>query len=131
MNMKIKLEDNKKVDAHFDGFTVKTDQSVKVGGDGSAPAPYDYFLASIGTCTGIYIKGYCDTRGISSDGIEIEQGLVYDSVQRKIGQITLDIKLPDDFPEEHKETILRVAKSCAVKKTIENPPEFITSISNN
>jgi putative redox protein len=131
MNMKIKLEDNKKVDAHFDGFTVRTDQSVKVGGEGSAPAPYDYFLASIGTCAGIYIKGFCDSRGISSDGIEIDQNLVYDPVQRKIGQITLDIKVPSDFPEKYRETLIKVAGQCAVKKTIENPPEFITSISTN
>lgn len=131
MNMKIRLEGNKKVDAHFDGFTVKTDQSIKVGGDGSAPAPFDYFLASIGTCAGIYIKGYCDTRGIPSDGIEIDQNLIYDPIQKKIGQITLDIKVPENFPEQHKETLKRVAAQCAVKKTIENPPEFITSISNN
>lgn len=124
MGMKIKFAGNKKIAAEFNGFTVMTDQPVHGGGDGTAPAPFEMFLASLGTCAGIYVKGFCDSRGIPTDGIEIDQNMVYDPVQQKIGKIVLDIKLPADFPEKYKDAVINAANYCAVKKTIQNPPEF-------
>ncbi|MFP4369144.1 MAG: OsmC family protein [Candidatus Kapaibacterium sp.] len=122
--IKITFPGNKKVDAQMNGFVINTDQSPKVGGDGSAPEPFALFLASIGTCAGIYVKGFCDSRGISSEGIEIDQNLQYDTVKQKIGKITLDIKVPKDFPEKYYDALVRAADQCAVKKTIQDPPEF-------
>ncbi|MFP4529485.1 MAG: OsmC family protein [Candidatus Kapaibacterium sp.] len=124
MAIKITFPGGKKVAAEIGNFTIMTDQKIKDGGEETAPAPFEYFLASIGTCAGIYIKGYCESRSIPTDGIEIEQKLVYDTVNKKIGRITLEIQVPPEFPEKHRGAIINAANLCAVKKTIFDPPEF-------
>lgn len=125
MSMKITLAGNMKINAEYGSFTIKTDQSKKEGGDGTAPAPYQLFLASIGTCAAAYVAGFCQSRNIPTEGIELEQKMVYDPVKKKMGQIKIYIKLPPDFPEKYKHTVIKAAESCAVKKTILDPPEFV------
>jgi ribosomal protein S12 methylthiotransferase accessory factor len=126
MNIKITMPGGKKVNAEFNGFTVHTDQPIRAGGENTAPSPYDTFLASLGTCAGIYIVGFCESRGISHEGIEIDQSLEYDRVNKRASKITLDIKVPIDFPEKYKEALINTANLCAVKKLIEDPPVFET-----
>lgn len=124
MEMEIVFPGGKKVDAIFNGFRVKTDQPKMSGGEGSAPAPFDLFLASIGTCAGIYVLGFCQQRGLPTDGLKITQRIEYDPIKRGIGAITLEIQLPADFPEQYKEAVIRSAELCAVKKHIQDPPAF-------
>ena len=124
MGFKIKFPGNKRVNAEMNGFTIETDQSPRAGGDGSAPEPFSLFLASIGTCSGIYVKSFCDSRGISAEGIELEQNISYDPVKRKIGEISIDIQVPEDFPNKYYSALERAVNQCAVKKTIQDPPEF-------
>ncbi len=124
MQMEIKFEGKKKVNAIFGNYILKTDQPFESGGDGSAPAPFDLFLASIGTCAGIYVKSFCDQRGITSDNIRIIQNAEYDHNTRLIGKIKLDIQVPADFPEKYKDAVINVANLCAVKKHLQHPPEI-------
>jgi putative redox protein len=126
--MKITLPGNMKVYADYGNFRIETDQSKKDGGDETAPAPYQLFLASIGTCAGAYIIGFCKSRNIPYDNIELEQKMIYDTVKRKMGQIKINIKLPQDFPEKYRNSVIKAAESCAVKKTILDPPEFLIDI---
>jgi putative redox protein len=128
--MEVTFDGGKVITAHLNGHVIKTDQSVKGGGQNSAPAPYDLFLASIGTCAGIYVKTFCDQREIPSDNIKIIQSVEFDSQTRLPANIKLDIQLPADFPEKYKAAVINTAELCAVKKTINNPPKFeiITSI---
>lgn len=114
----------KRVYADFKGFTHKTDQPEHGGGDNSAPAPFDLFLASLGTCAGVYVLGFCQNRGIDSEGIEIIQSLEKDRTTRMITKINLEIKLPQSFPEKYKKAVIQSANLCAVKKHLENPPQF-------
>lgn len=122
--MTVTFPGNKRVDAEYGGFTIRTDQPAKVGGDGTAPQPFDLFLASIATCAGIYIKGYCDTRGIATEGLGLEMQVERDPERHRIGRLVLEITLPDGFPEEHREPLIRAAGLCSVKKHIQNPPVF-------
>lgn len=124
MGIKVYFPGNKKVYADYNGFVIQTDQPSNGGGDGSAPAPFDLFLASIGTCAGIYVKYFCDTRNLDASGITIEQELKWDPIQQKIGTIVLDIKVPEDFPEKYYPALIKAADQCAVKKTMQNPPNF-------
>lgn len=124
MKMEIFFEEGKKVNAQFNGMVIKTDQPVEAGGMGSAPAPFDLFLASIGTCAGIYVKSFCMQRGISTDDIKIIQSMDYDNVKGLISKIHLDIELPESFPEKYKEAVIKVANLCAVKKHLLDPPEI-------
>lgn len=124
MSIRVFFPGNKKVYAEHNGFTIQTDQPSQGGGDGTAPSPYDYFLASLATCAGIFVKGFCDSRGINADNIELIQSLKYDSVNRRISKINIDINVPEDFPQQHYPALVNVVNHCSVKKTMFDPPEF-------
>jgi ribosomal protein S12 methylthiotransferase accessory factor len=122
--MLVRFPGNKRVYAEFADFTVQTDQPPELGGEGTAPAPFDLFLASIATCAGIYVKGYCDTRGIATDGLGLEMRIEREPGGLRIARLVLEIHLPTGFPEKHREAVIRAADLCAVKKHILKPPAF-------
>lgn len=124
MDMKVTFPGGKKVYADFNGFTHETDQALIGGGEGSAPEPFSLFLASIGTCAGIYVLGFCQQRGIDTEGMEIVQKMNFNPFTGMIDKIRLDIILPDGFPEKYKKAVINSANLCAVKKHFENPPQF-------
>jgi putative redox protein len=124
MEMVIDFPGGAKVDAHFGGFTIHTDQPPMGGGDGSAPTPFAVFLASIGTCAGIYVLGFCKQRGLPTEGIRIVQRMYNDPFSGMIGKIDLEIQVPPSFPEKYRPSLVRSAELCAVKKHFENPPKF-------
>jgi len=127
--MEITFDGGKVVTAHSHNHIIRTDQPVDSGGENSAPAPFELFLASIGTCAGIYVKSFCDNRQIEAENIRIIQTMEYSKETGLPASVKLDIKLPADFPEKYKASLLHVAGLCAVKKSIANPPvfEIITS----
>jgi putative redox protein len=122
--IEITFDGGKVVTAHSHGHIIKTDQPVNSGGQNSAPSPFELFLASIGTCTGIYVKSFCDNRKIPTDNIKIIQSSEYDEETGLPISIKLDIKLPSDFPDKYKEAVISVAELCKVKKAIASPPVF-------
>ncbi len=123
--MIITLAGGKKVDAEFSGFTIHTDQSRQAGGEGSAPEPFTLFLASIGTCAGIYVSSFCQSRGISTEGVRIVQSHFLKESGHGVEKIELAIELPANFPEKYKDAVVSAANLCAVKKHIMEPPEFV------
>lgn len=129
MEMVIDFPGGARVDAHFGPYSVPTDQPPYGGGHGTAPTPFATFLASIGTCAGIYVLGFCRQRGISSEGIRIVQSLETNPANGMVGKVLLDIQLPPTFPEKYKSAVIRAADQCAVKKHFENPPQFEISTS--
>ena len=129
--MEITFNGGKVVMAHSEGHIIVTDQPVDNGGGNTAPAPFDLYLASIGTCAGIYVKSLCDRRMIPAENIRIIQTTVWNEETHLPASIKLDIKLPPDFPEKYKESLINVANLCLVKKSIANPPEFIVDASYN
>jgi ribosomal protein S12 methylthiotransferase accessory factor len=124
MEMVIDFPGGARVDAHFGPFTVTTDQPPQGGGMGSAPTPFATFLASLGTCAGIYVLGFCNQRGLSAEGIRIVQRMHTNPASGMVGEIDLEIQVPSGFPEKYLPSLVRSAELCAVKKHFENPPEF-------
>jgi ribosomal protein S12 methylthiotransferase accessory factor len=122
--MSVSFPGGKRVDADYNGFTIRTDQPPRAGGEGSAPQPFDLFLASIATCAGIYVKGFCDSRQIPTGGLGLEMEIVPDPATHRIAKLVLEIRLPAGFPETHREAVIRAADQCAVKKHMFAPPEF-------
>lgn len=118
MEIEIVFPGGARVDALMDGLVVTTNQ------DGSAPAPFGLFLASIGTCAGIYVLSFCKQRGLPTDGLRIVQRMAYNPLTHMVERIDLDIQLPPNFPEKYKEAVIRAAEQCAVKKHLERPPQF-------
>ena len=122
--MEIYFEGKKQVNAKLNGQVIRTDQPVQGGGDGTAPSPFDLFLGSIGTCAGIFVKGFCDQRGLSSEKIKIVQKMNFNPATRLIDKIDLEIQLPEDFPEKYKDAVINSANLCAVKRHMQEPPKF-------
>lgn len=129
MELEIFFEDNKKVNASLNGSVIKTDQSVKHGGDGTAPEPFNLFLASIGTCAGVYVKSFCDKRGIDASRIRIIQRHSFNQQTRLIDNIELEAILPEDFPEKYRNAIISAMDLCTVKRHLKDPPQ-ITSLTS-
>lgn len=124
MEMVVDFPGGARVDAHFDPYTVQTDQPPMGGGEGSAPTPFAVFLASIATCAGIYVLGFCKQRGLPTDGIRIRQRALRNPMTGMIEQIDMAIEVPPDFPAKYYEALVRSADQCAVKKHLEKPPKF-------
>lgn len=124
MEMEITFPKGARVDASVGQHVIKTDQPPQGGGAGSAPTPFSVFLASIGTCAGIYVLGFCRQRGLPTDGLRITQRNHPDPNSGMINRVELQIELPKDFPEQYYEPLIRAADLCAVKKHLQDPPEF-------
>lgn len=122
--MTVTFPGGKCVNATFDGFEIATDQSQKNGGGGAYPEPFQYFLASLATCAGIYVLGFCQKRNIPQDGIRLHQSWDRDEKTKQLTAVNISIEVPADFPEKYHSALIRAASQCAVKKTIESPPEF-------
>lgn len=124
MEMVIDFPGGARVDAHFGPYTVITDQPPAGGGEGSAPTPFATFLASIGTCAGIYVLGFCRQRGLPTEGIRIIQRMHSDRFSGLVRKVDLEIQVPPTFPQNYVPALIRSAELCAVKKHFENPPVF-------
>ena len=125
MEIKVTLEGGKRVSTRIGDHLVMTDQPARHGGENSAPAPYDLFVASIGTCAGFYVQSYCESKGIDSSGIEITVSLRHDPETKKTKGFVTTIHVPEELPEKLHSALKKVAERCAVTKTIMNNPEFI------
>ena len=120
----VTLPGGKRVDAHLGAHVVRTDQPVSGGGEDSAPSPFNLFLASIGTCAGIYVAGFCQKRGLPTEGIRIVQRSHVVPETGTLVRVELDIEVPPGFPEKYRDALVRVADQCAVKKAIQAQPVF-------
>ncbi len=121
-NIEVTFPGGKRVDAQVGAHVVHTDQPVDAGGEGSAVAPFDLFLASLATCAGLYVLGFCQARGISTDGIALRQHAEVDAATKLPSHIRLELTLPPSFPEKYRAAIVRAAEGCKVKKTIATAP---------
>ncbi len=127
--MEITLPGGVAVEAHFDGSTIRTDQPETCGGGGTAPAPFDLFLASIGTCAGYYALRFCQERKIPSEGLGLSMTWERSPVTKLIANIRIEVALPPGFPEKYRAAIVRAADQCAVKKHLMEAPaiEVVTA----
>ena len=130
MDMMITFPGNKKVDSIYKGFTVQTDQPVAEGGENTAPEPFDLFLASIGTCAGIYVSSFCNERQIDTTDLRLILGFIRNTATHMVDKIDIQIKLPSGFPEKYKSAVIRTAEMCFVKKHLVTPPRFRISVSS-
>lgn len=127
MEMKITFPGGKRVNAEFNSRIIPTDQPLASGGDGSAPSPFEYFLASLGTCAGIYVLSFCQQRQIPTEGLALTQRMEFetgDGGKKKLTMVAIDIQLPTGFPEKYRNAVVKAAELCTVKKVIMDPPEF-------
>jgi len=128
-SMKITFPGGVAVEAHVEGTTIRTDQPEKDGGRGSAPTPFDLFLASIGTCAGYYALRFCQERQIPNDGLGISMTWERNPATTLIVRIRIELALPPGFPEKYRTAIVRAADQCAVSKHLmEAPPIEVVAV---
>ena len=130
MEIRITFPGGKKVNAEMGGIVIPTDQPVEEGGEGTAPSPFIYFLASLGTCAGIYVLSFCQQRSIDTEGLSLTQQMEFgidESGKKRLSRLTLEIMLPPGFPEKYHNAIVKTAELCTVKKVVTDPPEFVIS----
>jgi ribosomal protein S12 methylthiotransferase accessory factor len=112
----------KRVDAQIGAFVLHTDQPVDLGGEGTAVAPFDLFLASLATCAGLYVLGFCQARGLATEGLTLREHVDIDPTTKLPSRIRMELLLPPAFPERYRAAIVRAAEGCKVKKTIAAAP---------
>lgn len=130
MDIKISFPGGQKVQAEIGSRIIPTDQPIESGGEGSAPSPFDYFLASLGTCAGIYVLSFCRQRGISTEGLVLTQRMEFADREgggKKLAKVVMEIELPHGFPEKYRHAVEKAAALCSVKKVLADPPEFVIS----
>jgi ribosomal protein S12 methylthiotransferase accessory factor len=125
MEIKVNFLDKLRLEAKFDDFTVIADQSIRYKGDGSAPGPFDYFLASSALCAAYFVKLYCDARSISTENIRLSQNNIVDPENRYRQIFKIQIELPEDMSAKDRQGILRSIDRCTVKKVVQAGPEFV------
>jgi ribosomal protein S12 methylthiotransferase accessory factor len=125
MEIKVNFLDNLRLEAKFDDFTVIADQPIRYKGDGSAPGPFDYFLASSALCAAYFVKLYCETRNIPTDNIRLSQNNIVDPENRYNQIFKIQVELPADISDKDRQGILRSIDRCTVKKVVQAGPEFV------
>lgn len=125
MEIKVNFLDNLRLEAKFDDFTVVADQPIRYKGDGSAPGPFDYFLASSALCAAYFVKLYCETRHIPTDNIRLSQNNIVDPENRYNQIFKIQVELPADISDKDRQGILRSIDRCTVKKVVQAGPEFV------
>jgi len=123
MEMKINFPGNKRVTSDYKGFVLETDQPKEEGGDGSAPEPFDLFLSSMGTCAGVYIAYFCESRNIPTKDISMTLRFERSEKTNSMEKIEMEILLPPAFPDKYRKAVERAAGMCTVKLMLSNPPE--------
>lgn len=125
MEIKVNFLDKLRLEAKFDDFTVIADQPVRYKGDGSAPGPFDYFLASSALCAAYFVKLYCDTRNIPTENIRLSQNNIVDPENRYLQIFKIQVELPADISAKDRQGILRSIERCTVKKVVQTGPKFV------
>ena len=127
--MKIEFPGGVRVDALQEGFRIRTDQPVSQGGGGTAPSPFDLFLASIGTCAGFYALQFLRQRGLETDGLSLTLIPERDAEKKLVTRIAIDVTLPGSFPEKYRDAFVRAVGHCSVKRHLAQAPavEVVTT----
>ncbi|MBU3538466.1 OsmC domain/YcaO domain-containing protein [Polynucleobacter sp. UK-Gri1-W3] len=125
MEIKVNFLDKLRLEAKFDDFTIIADQPIRYKGDGSAPGPFDYFLASSALCAAYFVKLYCDARNISTENIRLSQNNIVDPENRYQQIFKIQVELPEDISATDRQGILRSIERCTVKKVVQAGPEFV------
>lgn len=126
--LKVVFGENYRIDVAYKGFVVKTDQPVKDGGENTAPAPFDLFLASLAACAGFYALAFCKEREIPTDGLGVTMTTERGEGSKMIDRIRFDVDLPAGFPEKYRAAIAKAVDHCTVKAHMQRPPQFEISV---
>ncbi len=122
--IRVTLPGGRRIDAHVGRHVVPTDQPLDNGGEDRAPSPYQLFLASLATCAGIFVQGFCAKRELPTEGIGLVLRTEHDAETGTLARVSIDIEVPPGFPEKYRDALVRAAEGCTVKRAIDARPQF-------
>lgn len=122
--MEITFPGGVKVNAQLNGFEIATDQPERNGGEYSAPSPFDFFLASLGTCAGFFALRFCQQRDLPTEGLKMSLRSRHNKETKRLERVEITMQLPKNFPQKYRNAIIRATDQCAVKKALVDPPEI-------
>lgn len=126
--IEVRFPGGKRIDAQVGDFIIQSDQPAKYGGNSTAPAPFDLFLASIATCAGIFAWNFCEMRQLSTAGLTLNMECIEDTQRKMLGEIRFHLRLPEGFPDKYRQGIVRAMEQCAVKRHMHQPPDFTVQV---
>ncbi len=124
LDITLSFPGGKRVDAWIGQWTITTDQEADSGGEESSPNPFQYFLSSLATCSGVYLLNFCQARDIPMDNISMRMRTEWNEKTHHADRIVFELKLPPEFPAKYKDAVVRTINMCTVKKHLLDPPEF-------
>ncbi|MES9969839.1 MAG: OsmC family protein [Candidatus Thiodiazotropha sp.] len=127
-SIQVNFSGGKRIQAKVGDYTIETDQPVKYGGEASAPAPFDLFLASLATCAGIYAWNFCESRKLSKEGMDLRMDCLSDEKTKMVDKVIFRLTLPQGFPEKYRGGIIKAMELCAVKRHMQETPEFTVEL---
>lgn len=122
MDITVDFGKGMQVNAHFKQFTVNTDQAKLAGGDETAPDPFSYFLTSLATCAGFFVLRFCQSRGLATEGIQLQMSNDWNNQSHLMENINIEIQVPTNFPEKYLPALIRATNECSVKRALMQPP---------
>lgn len=122
--IEVRFPGDVKVEAHIRGFVISTDQPEKSGGNNSAPSPFELFTSSIATCAGYFAVKFCRARNIDTAGMSLKMVYDWDKELKRYPKMSVELTLPEEFPEKYRGAIIKAMDQCVVKKHILEAPEF-------
>jgi putative redox protein len=128
MEMTVTFPGGSRVDAAFGDFVIRTDQPKRRGGEGTAPAPFDHFIASLATCAGLYVLDFLKRRDLPVDDVRLTVRTLTDRERGMLDSVTIHVSLPGSFPEKYRQAIVRAVDLCSVKRHLFEPPRFETVV---
>ena len=131
MDVTVSFAGDRRVEAAINGTVITADQPVQRGGRGTAPSPFDLFLASIATCSGYYVYDFCLKREIPIEGISLVMSTERSAETRMLVEVSIEIRVPPHFPEKYEKAVIRATELCSVKKHIVEPPVFETFVARS
>ena len=128
IEIEVNFPGNLAVEAKIRDYTLLTDQPEKSGGDGSGPTPFELFTSSIATCAGYFALKFCRTREIDTTGMSLKMHYAWDKELKRYPKMSVELQLPDNFPDKYRDAIIKAMEQCVVKQHIQQPPEFEISV---
>jgi putative redox protein len=117
------------VESSVEGFTLVSDQPVKVGGTGKGPSPKGFLLSAIAFCTVQTLKMVAPRR--KWDLQEVTVTVSWDEVDdpqnpgQKIAQIEEKIEVKGNLTAAELTAIEQTAGKCPVLKMVEGPKQVV------
>jgi uncharacterized OsmC-like protein/alpha/beta superfamily hydrolase len=119
------------------GHRLIADEPIPAGGADTGPSPYDFLVASLGSCTAVTIRMYADRKQwpleqvvvrLKHEKIHAEDCRNCETKEGKLDHITREIEPIGPLSKEQRERLVQIANRCPVHRTLTSEITIETSL---